>query len=353
MSRSAASAADRHAWAEPGVENLGDGVYRIPLPLPRDPLRAVNVFALTDRDGVDLIDAGMALAEARDRLSAALREIGSDLGEIRNFFVTHAHRDHYTLAVELRRTERSAIALGEQEQANLRAYRDIAAGRERSFVAEMLRMGAVELLARLGALARNRPGTAEWEDPDRWLADGTDLALPSRTLRVIHTPGHTRGHVVFHDAAARVLFAGDHVLPHITPTLGYEPAANRMALRDYLSSLALILALPDARLLPAHGPVQDSTHSRVRAILAHHETRLTETCEAVRSGAATVYEVANAIVWTRARRSFTDLDLINQVLATGETSAHLEVLVTRGQLTRHSSGEGADLYSLGGGCGAA
>jgi glyoxylase-like metal-dependent hydrolase (beta-lactamase superfamily II) len=327
------------------VEDLGGGVYRIPLPLPRDPLKAVNVFALTDSDGVDLIDAGMALAEARDQLSAALRKIGSELGEIRNFFVTHAHRDHYTLAVELRRMHRSAIALGEQERANLRAYRDLAAGRERSFVAEMLRMGAAELLAKLGALAGNRPGSAEWEDPDRWLTDGTELALPSRTLRVIHTPGHTRGHVVFHDTAAQVLFAGDHVLPHITPTVGYEPATSRMALRDYLSSLSLILTLPDARLLPAHGPVQASTHSRVRELLAHHETRLAETCEAVRGGAATAYDVANVILWKPVRRSFADLDLINQILATGESAAHLEVLAARGQLTRQTSAEGTDQYS--------
>jgi glyoxylase-like metal-dependent hydrolase (beta-lactamase superfamily II) len=345
MSPSAASAADRHAWAKSGVEDLGGGVYRIPLPLPRDPLQAVNVFALTDSDGVDLIDAGMALAQARDELSESLRKIGSDLGEIRNFFITHAHRDHYTLAVELRRTHRGAIALGEEEQANLRAYRDLASGRgEGSFVEDMCRMGAAELLGRLGALEGNRPGSADWEDPDRWLADGTELDLPTRTLRVIHTPGHTRGHMVFHDAAAQVLFAGDHVLPHITPTVGYEPAANRMALRDYLRSLTLILELPDARLLPAHGPVQDSTHSRVRALLAHHETRLAETCGAVEEGAATAYDVANVILWTRKRRSFADLDLINQILATGETSAHLEVLATRGQLTRHTSADGTDRY---------
>src|SRR5487761_515334 len=62
MTGSAASAADRHAWAEPDMENLSGGVYRIPLPLPMDALRAVNVYALTDSDGVDLIDSGMALA---------------------------------------------------------------------------------------------------------------------------------------------------------------------------------------------------------------------------------------------------------------------------------------------------
>jgi glyoxylase-like metal-dependent hydrolase (beta-lactamase superfamily II) len=207
-------------------------------------------------------------------------------------------------------------------------------------------MGAAELAARLGASGNSRPGQDEWEDPDRWLADGTELDLPSRTLRAIHTPGHTRGHVVFHDPAASILFAGDHVLPHITPSIGLEPATNPMALRDYLRSLRLMLKLPDARLLPAHGPVQDSTHARVTELLDHHEARLAEAFEAAQAGAATAYEVAKAVRWTRRRQSFADLDLMNQFMATGETAAHLEVLVTRGQLTRRTTAEGTVLYTL-------
>jgi hypothetical protein len=53
--------ADRHAWANQGMEELGGGIYRIPLPLPGDALTAVNVYALVGPDGVDLIDSGMAL----------------------------------------------------------------------------------------------------------------------------------------------------------------------------------------------------------------------------------------------------------------------------------------------------
>ena len=141
---------------------------------------------------------------------------------------------------------------------------------------------------------------ADWEDPDRWVADGTDLDLRTRTLRAVHTPGHTLGHLVYHDAASEIMFAGDHVLPHITPSIGFEPAGNRMALRDYLSSLARTLALPDARLLPAHGPVTGSTHERVNELLAHHDLRLAETHQAVLAGHATPFEVAKAIKWTQA-----------------------------------------------------
>jgi glyoxylase-like metal-dependent hydrolase (beta-lactamase superfamily II) len=346
-----ASKADRHAWAEPGLEDLGGGLYRIPLPLPGDALKAVNVYAIAGDDGVDLIDAGMALVQARERLTEALGEIGYGLGDIRNFFITHIHRDHYTLAVELRTTLRGQITLGEGERMNMTAIRDVAAGRnEPGFIQMLHAMGAAELADQLRQLMA--PGLAdpqprlEWADPDHWLADGAMLDLRSRTLRAIHTPGHTRGHVVFHDEAGAALFAGDHVLPHITPSIGFQPSITPMALRDYLSSLQLMLTLPDSLLLPAHGPVCASTHNRVNELLAHHETRLEQTREAASAGPVTAYQAASMIPWTRRQRKFADLDPMSQLLAVGETAAHLEVLVVRGQLARETFPEGVDAYTL-------
>ena len=349
-SRPPASQADRHAWAEPGLEDLGGGLYRIPLPLPGDALTAVNVYAIAGDDGVDLIDAGMALVQARERLTGALGELGFGLGDIRNFFITHIHQDHYTLAVELRTTLRGQISLGEGERTNMAAIREVAAGRHEPGFIEMLpRMGAAELAAqirRLGPRPADILPRLDWSDPDCWMADGALLDLRSRTLRVIHTPGHTQGHVVFHDEAGAALFAGDHVLPHITPSIGFQPAITRTALTDYLGSLRLMLELPDTRLLPAHGPVCESTHNRVNDLLAHHETRLEQTREAASGEPVTAFQAASAIPWTRRLRKFADLDPMSQLLAVGETAAHLEVLVVRGQLARRASVEGIDTYEV-------
>jgi glyoxylase-like metal-dependent hydrolase (beta-lactamase superfamily II) len=340
--------ADRYAWTEPGVEDLGGGVYRIPLPLPMEGLRAVNVYAITDPGGVDLIDAGIALVPAREQLAAGLRQLGYELGDVRNFFVTHIHIDHYSLAVELRRTFRSVISLGEQERANLIATREMVNGNGNRFfgIDGLRRLGAPELITQLSAEKRQPPALIEWEDPDRWLTDGTDLDLRTRTLRAVHTPGHTRGHLIFHDATAEIMFAGDHVLPHITPSIGFEAAGNRMALSDYLGSLARTINLPDARLLPAHGPVTGSVHERVNELLAHHDLRLADTHQAVLAGHATPYEVARSLKWTRRQRLFTDLDLFSQIMSVNETAAHLEVLAARGQVTHSVSAEGSDLYQV-------
>ena len=342
---------DRHAWAEPGVEDLGDGLYRIPLPLPGDALTAVNVYAIVSDNGVDLVDAGMAIAQARERLTEALEQLGLGLPDIRNFLITHIHQDHYTLAVELRTTLRGQIVLGDQERGNMAAIRDVSAGRAEVGFIEMLgRMGADSLAeqvrARMEPRLANPQPKLEWSDPDRWLPDGAVIDLPGRALRAIHTPGHTTGHVVFHDEAAGLLFAGDHVLPHITPSIGFQPVITRTALIQYLSSLRLMLTLPDTRLLPAHGPIQPSTHARVHQLLEHHETRLAQTLEAATAGPVTAFEAAGALPWTRRQRKLTELDTMNQLLATGETAAHLEVLVARGQLTRDRTPDGLDLYSL-------
>ncbi|MGH3215888.1 MAG: hypothetical protein ACRDL9_15105, partial [Trebonia sp.] len=53
---------------------------------------------------------------------------------------------------------------------------------------------------------------------------------------------------------------------------------------------------------------------------------------------------ARMIPWTRRLRKFDDLDPMSQILAVGETSAHLEVLVIRGLLVRDTSPEGIDTY---------
>jgi glyoxylase-like metal-dependent hydrolase (beta-lactamase superfamily II) len=349
-SRAASPSDDRHAWAEPGVEELGSGLYRIPLPLPGDALTAVNVYAMTGDHGVDLIDAGMALTQARERLTAALGQLGYGLPDIRNFFITHIHQDHYTLAVQLRTTLRGQITLGDAERANMAAIRDVAAGRAEVGYIEMLApMGAADLASQVGDILAPRLANPEpkleWADPDHWLADGTVIDLPGRTLRAIHTPGHTTGHVVFHDEAGAQLFAGDHVLPHITPSIGFQPVITRRSLSQYLDSLRLMLTLPDTRLLPAHGPVRESTHARVDELLEHHETRLAQTLEIAAQGPVSTFEVAGKLPWTRRQRKLTELDPMNQLLATGETSAHLEVLVLRGQLVRERSAAGIDLYT--------
>lgn len=323
-------------WTVPGVWRCAPDVHRIPLPLPNDGLRAVNVYALTDGDGVTVIDAGWVLSQAREVLAAALAELGAGLGDVRRFLVTHVHRDHYTQAVALRREFGTRVALGSGERLALEVLNRPRGGPQHR--EQLRRAGAHQLMRELERRTPPRTDPADWELPDEWIEDGAEIVVGAgapgqRVLEAVATPGHTRGHVVFADPAAGLLFAGDHVLPRITPSLGLEPAPPPSPLADFLTSLELVRTRPDAVLLPAHGPTGMSVHRRVDELVAHHAKRLDATLAAVQEGRSTAAAVAAVLPWTRRDTPLAELDLFNAMLATLETAAHLEVLAQRDLVT--------------------
>jgi glyoxylase-like metal-dependent hydrolase (beta-lactamase superfamily II) len=184
-----------------------------------------------------------------------------------------------------------------------------------------------------------------WGYPDAWLEHDHSLEVGSRTIDAVHTPGHTQGHFVFADRAAGLLFAGDHVLPTITPSIGFEPVPAALPLGDFLASLAKVRGLPDLTLLAAHGPVAASTHTRIDELTAHHAHRLALCRDVVAASDRTAYAAAQELPWTRHGLHFDDLDLFNAAMATMETRAHLELLVARGELSAEDGPEGV-VYSL-------
>jgi glyoxylase-like metal-dependent hydrolase (beta-lactamase superfamily II) len=333
------TATDPRAWETPGAELVAPGIHRIPLPLPGDSLRAVNVYALErGNKQVDLVDGGWAVEAAVTELDRALSSIGSSIDGVGRVFVTHLHRDHYTLAVLLRRRYGTQVLIGAGEKSGLAAVADhhddlLPA----PFVERMRWHGAGDLLDLIEASDGDvmEPINADvWEQADIWLQDAEQFQVGGHQLDVISTPGHTIGHSVFRVRSAGVLFTGDHVLPHITPSIGFEANLTGSPLTRYLSSLRLILGLPDHRMLPAHGPVIDSTHARVREILEHHDLRLEKTMEALEHGGDNARDIAAALPWTRRDRNLTDLPPFEQVLAVNETATHLDHLVETGAIRR-------------------
>jgi glyoxylase-like metal-dependent hydrolase (beta-lactamase superfamily II) len=321
-------------WTAPTVDEVAAGVFRIPLPLPTDGLRAVNVYALASAEGLALVDGGWAISEGRTALERGLRRIGLGLADIERFLVTHVHRDHYTLAVQLRTEFGGHVALGAGERPSLDELTDPAHEPMVRQVTILRRCGATALADELAATAaRSRPSNAVWEMPDEWLRDGEQIIHGHRRLEVIATPGHTPGHVVFYDTPGRLLFAGDHVLPTITPSIGLAPVTVDNPLADFLHSLAKVRSRPDSVLLPAHGPVASSAHKRVDQLAEHHTQRLDAAESAiVHQGACTAYDVAKFLRWTKRQRELHDLDLFNRMLAVIETEAHLVFLAAQHRL---------------------
>lgn len=89
--------------------------------------------------------------------------------------------------------------------------------------------------------------------PDRWLEDGDTVRVGNETLQVLHTPGHTPGHVVFFHAPSKLAIVGDVLFAGSIGRTDF-PRGNHHALissiRDKLWPLG-----SDVEFIPGHGPM--------------------------------------------------------------------------------------------------
>ncbi|WP_243060029.1 MBL fold metallo-hydrolase [Nocardioides sp. SR21] len=330
-------------WSKEGAWQVADGIHRIPLPLPMDGLKAVNVYVIETDDGLTLIDGGWSIQVARDLLERCLKDVGYGFGDIRRFLVTHVHRDHFTLATVLGHEYGADVALGRGEEPALDLLNDPHLD-QNPFLDVLRSAGAHELAELWAAGDGETPDLSMWTYPDTWLEGDLQIPVGARTIDAVHTPGHTPGHYVYADKAAELLFAGDHVLPTITPSIGFTVPPTPDPLGDFMASLTKVRGLPDLQILPAHGPVAPSSHARVDELLAFHDRRLELSLAALANGPRTGFSVAHDLGWTRHEKAYEELDEFSQGMASMETKAHLELLVARGQATREET-PGGVLFS--------
>lgn len=96
-----------------------------------------------------------------------------------------------------------------------------------------------------------------WEpfrgEPTALLSDGDQVDLGGRTLRVLHTPGHSPGHLCFHDGETGLLFTGD--LVYRGCLYAFYPGTDPVA---FAASVQHIADLPHVRrLLPGHNELEN------------------------------------------------------------------------------------------------
>ena len=94
------------------------------------------------------------------------------------------------------------------------------------------------------------PFTIPPGEPDQLIEDGQMLRIGSLDARVIHTPGHAPGHVVFHFPRGSALVGGDLIMMHSVGRTDL-PGSSYAQLQE---SIRKVMALPDeTQLLPGHG----------------------------------------------------------------------------------------------------
>ncbi|WP_346623436.1 MBL fold metallo-hydrolase [Blastococcus montanus] len=326
---------DQHAaWRSrtlPPVERLRPDLWSIPVPIPDNPLRYVNVYALAlDGGGLGLVDTGWESDAGWDALTDGLTSLGAGIGDVRGVVVTHLHFDHLGLAARVREASGAWVAMHPADA---------------SAVARLTRTAAVdavaaevEFLVGLGAPradAASDVGGAEYLSgfmrmavPDRLLEHGDRAAFPGWSLRAVHTPGHTPGHLCFAEERTGLFFSGDHVLPRISPNVSTTGGGSADPLGDYLDSLAGVRGLDATEVLPGHEWRFRGLADRADALTAHHEARLTELLTAVgQHPGSTAWDLAAHLTWSRPWDRY---ERRMRIFAVTETDAHLRLLAGRG-----------------------
>lgn len=307
------------------AREVADGVFVLHLPLPMRPT-IVNVTLLHSRGEWALVDTGVDSAESAAALQAAAASVGC--GAIAKIICTHHHPDHFGASRRYQSLFGARVYVHRLELDSSRVY---AAGKpSEEAVSFFVRHGIpLQRFAHVPSPAQFWAGLYTPAEPDGLIEDGDVLRVGDREMEVIATPGHTRGHCVLYLRRERILIAGDHLLPKITPHVGVLPGGPQNPLRDFIASQRKIEPLDVALVLPAHGKVFADHHHRIRQILQHHEYRLEEILDLVRRRPRTAYDVARLAFGFDVQSP-----LAVQFPATFETLAHLELLRSRGQVRR-------------------
>ncbi|MEO3870392.1 MBL fold metallo-hydrolase [Nonomuraea sp. B12E4] len=324
----------RRPYAEQRPQDLGGGVWSVPVPIPGNPLGYTLVYAVESPRGAVLVDAGWNHPDAWEALSGGLAALGLDVTAVSGVVVTHFHPDHAGLAGQVRDVSGAWIAMHENDAALVRLMTTYAASEHDAFQSDMLRRAGADP-AEAGQSMGDRP--APPAIPDRELRDGDLVDLPGRKLRAVHTPGHTPGHICLHLEDADRLFTGDHVLPEITPHVGIYPFDRDDVdpLGDFLESLARVGELGPLAALPAHEWIFPDVAARAAQIRHHHEEKLDQLLALLteRPHPPTIWEVAAMMTWNR---PWDALSPVLRSMAAGEAAAHLRTLEARGRICRLS-----------------
>ena len=188
----------------------------------------VHAFLLDPGDGRGLTLIDTLYDTDAGRVLAAIERAGRAVADLTAIVLTHAHRSHLGGLAELKRQSGATVHAHAWEA-------EIVAGRRKAERVSFLPMRPLRAYWRVYHLqfgAALGLGKLPPVVVDHTLADG-DRVGP---LAVVHTPGHSPGHLAFWWPERRVLFAGDAIATYPIlvpgwPAFTLDPVAQAESLR--------------------------------------------------------------------------------------------------------------------------
>ncbi|EHQ87868.1 MBL fold metallo-hydrolase [Desulfosporosinus youngiae] len=312
-------------------------IFKNEIPLPNNPLKAINNYIIVSESKNLIIDTGFNTAECLTELMNGLRELNIDLNKT-DLLITHMHVDHSGLAHVLKDYGVRVVYFSQidGEISNQTSQRDVffkSLNQLLGFQSDFTIKFGKEFGVR-------RSGTLDFSP----LYEGDILVIGDYCFEVVDIPGHTPGHIGLYERQHKLFFCGDHILDEITPNItfwGFE----QDILATYFKSLNKVYDYEIDYLFPAHRRIITDHHKRINELLHHHEERLNEILGILKEGRKTPIDVAASMHWDIGHKKWSDFPSSQMWFASGEALSHLECLVHRG-LVERTNKDGVLLYGL-------
>ncbi len=307
------------------TEEILANLYKVEIPLPRNPLKSLNSYIIKDSERNLVIDTGWDQKECMDAMQAGLGALGVNL-EKTDFFITHLHADHLGLLSRLL-TETSTVYFNRPEAERLKSL-----GRWDDFI-DFARMNGFPE-GELQAALHSHPGFKyglKSNLPFRIVKEGDKIGIGEYLFECVETPGHTRGHICLFEPNKKIFVAGDHILDDITPTIQLW-SEDWNPLKEYLASLEEVYRLNIELVLPGHRKLIGDCKKRIHELKDHHEKRLEEIVSILRKGDQNAFEVASQMSWDVIYEVWEMYPVSQKWFATGEAIAHLKYLEEKGEI---------------------
>ncbi|TEB12946.1 MBL fold metallo-hydrolase [Pelotomaculum propionicicum] len=318
------------------VEEILSDIYKIEVPLPGNPLKALNSYLIKGAGRNLLIDTGFNQAECREALFKGLKMLGADL-EQTDIFITHLHADHCGLVTSLA-NEKSVVYCGEIDAERINW------SLSPTYWAENLAFTSSYgfPLQEFSKSMLKHPG--QKYSPDREQAfhtvrENDVIEVGDYRFVCLETPGHTPGHICLYEPDRKILISGDHILEDITPNITMFLRGLSDPLGQYLKSLDKVDRMDISLVLPGHRRLISDVHKRVAELKQHYDQRLNEVLNILNKGRMSAYQVASQITWDLTYAAWEQFPLEQRWFATGEAISHLEHLRLKNRVRRFQNQE--------------